>query len=158
MIFGKCFDTIIFSMNQTTEPKNDGYAKRPLWQWVVVYAVIGGIIYAGIYYFFLAKKGGYNETVSTTPTQTAETTQQAPATITYSSSGFSPSTVTVKSGGTITWINTSDKEVQIGANPHPAHSGNREVSGGEFTLNLQPGEEKSVVVSKVGTFGFHNVG
>jgi len=25
-------------------------------------------------------------------------------------------------------------------------------------LNLQPGEEKSVVVSKVGTFGFHNHG
>ncbi len=37
-----------------------GYGKRPLWQWVLMYAVIGGIIYAAIYYFFLAKRGGYN--------------------------------------------------------------------------------------------------
>lgn len=157
-------------MDQIVEQKNDGYGKRPLWQWVVIYIVIGGIIYAGVYYFFLAKKGGYNynqpgqpqtqsttnQQTSPTTTQTPETTQQAQITITYSSTGFSPSTVTVKSGGKITWVNKSGKQVQIGANPHPIHTGNREVSGGEFTLNLQPGEEKTVVVSKVGTFGYHN--
>lgn len=36
-----------------------GYGKRPLWQWIVIYLVVGGIIYAAIYYFFLAKGGGY---------------------------------------------------------------------------------------------------
>lgn len=35
------------------------YGKRPLWQWLVIYLVIGGIIYAAIYYFILAPKGGY---------------------------------------------------------------------------------------------------
>lgn len=162
---------LVYIMNQTVEQKNDGYGKRPLWQWVVIYLVIGGIIYAGIYYFFLAKKrGGFNYNqpgqsrtqsttnpqVSPTTTQVSETTQSTRVIITYSSSGFSPSTVTAKSYGKITWVNKSDRQVKIGANPHPIHTGNKEVSGGEFTLDLQPGEEKTVVVSKVGTFGYHN--
>lgn len=37
-----------------------GYGKRPLWQWILIYVVIGGIVYAGIYYFFMSKNGGYN--------------------------------------------------------------------------------------------------
>lgn len=37
-----------------------GYGKRPLWQWIVLYVVIGGIVYGLIYYFVLAKRGGYN--------------------------------------------------------------------------------------------------
>lgn len=37
-----------------------GYGKRPLWQWIVLYLVIGGIVYAAIYYFFMSKNGGYN--------------------------------------------------------------------------------------------------
>ncbi len=42
------------------EPKkSNGYGKRPLWQWVLIYVVIGGVVYAAIYYFFLANKGGY---------------------------------------------------------------------------------------------------
>lgn len=48
-------------MPEETENKGyGGYGKRPLWQWVVIYLVIGGIIYAAIYYFVLSKKGGYN--------------------------------------------------------------------------------------------------
>ena len=43
-----------------TENKSYGYGKRPLWQWILLYLVIGGIIYAAIYYFVLAPKGGYN--------------------------------------------------------------------------------------------------
>ncbi len=29
-----------------------GYGKRPLWQWVLIYLVIGGVVYYGIYYFY----------------------------------------------------------------------------------------------------------
>lgn len=43
-----------------TEQKNYGYGKKPLWQWVVIYLVVGGIIYALVYYLFLAKKRGYS--------------------------------------------------------------------------------------------------
>lgn len=51
-----------------------GYGKRPLWQWVVIYLVIGAVVYGLIYYFVLAKKGGYNYSAPSSTTQ-----QQAPA-------------------------------------------------------------------------------
>ncbi len=40
--------------------EKSGYGKRPLWQWIVLYIVIGGLVYYLIYYFVFAKKGGYN--------------------------------------------------------------------------------------------------
>lgn len=36
-----------------------GYGKRPMWQWVLIYVVVGTIAYAAIYYFFF-KDSGYN--------------------------------------------------------------------------------------------------
>lgn len=41
------------------ENKTGGYGKRPMWQWVVIYVIIGVIVYGAIYYLFIAKKGGY---------------------------------------------------------------------------------------------------
>lgn len=32
-------------------------SKRPLWQWILIYLIIGGIIYALIY-FFIINPGG----------------------------------------------------------------------------------------------------
>ncbi len=43
------------------EEKSKGsYGKRPMWQWILIYVVIGAIIYGLIYYFVFANKGGYN--------------------------------------------------------------------------------------------------
>ncbi|MBI2621216.1 MAG: hypothetical protein HYW63_01030 [Candidatus Levybacteria bacterium] len=36
------------------------YGKRPLWQWVVFYLIIGGVIYALIYYSGVIKAGNNN--------------------------------------------------------------------------------------------------
>lgn len=38
----------------------NAYGKRPMWQWVVLYVVIGAIAYGLIYYFVMAKQGGYS--------------------------------------------------------------------------------------------------
>lgn len=54
------------------EQKAKGYGKRPLWQWAIIYVVIGGIVYGLIYYFVIAKQGGY----SYSPEQPAQQTQQ----------------------------------------------------------------------------------
>ena len=43
---------------QTTS--GDGYGKRPLWQWILLYVVLGGIAYGLVYYFVFAKRGGHN--------------------------------------------------------------------------------------------------
>lgn len=34
----------------------NGYGKRPLWQWILIYAVLGAIAYGLIYYFLIGKK------------------------------------------------------------------------------------------------------
>lgn len=43
---------------------NSGYGKRPLWQWILLYAIIAVVVYGLVYYFIFAKKG------STQPYQT----------------------------------------------------------------------------------------
>jgi len=30
-----------------------GYSKRPLWQWILLYVIVGGLIYFAIYYFYM---------------------------------------------------------------------------------------------------------
>ena len=45
---------------QETANTKIGYGKRPLWQWIILYVIIGAIVYGLIYYFVLAKKGGYS--------------------------------------------------------------------------------------------------
>jgi hypothetical protein len=46
--------------DQPQQPQKNpkGYGKRPLWQWVLLYIVIGVVIYGLIYYFFFMPKGG----------------------------------------------------------------------------------------------------
>ena len=44
-----------------------GYS-RPVWQWVLLYIVIGGIIYAIIYYLVIAPRGGYQYNPGAYPT------------------------------------------------------------------------------------------
>lgn len=61
------------------------YGKRPLWQWILIYVVIGGIIYALVYYFVIAKRGGYTPVVPSATSSTVSpisvpTTTNAPAT------------------------------------------------------------------------------
>lgn len=46
-------------------PQKSGYGKRPLWQWIVLYLVVGAVAYAAIYYFVFAKRGGYDSNSST---------------------------------------------------------------------------------------------
>lgn len=77
-------------------------------------------------------------------------------TVSYTGSEFSPSSTTLKSGGSLTWTNSSNEEVQIGVNPHPSHTGDKAITGGEFVVALGPGESKTIVVSTAGTFGYHN--
>jgi len=59
------------------ETKQDGYGKRPLWQWLVLYVVIGVVIYGAVYYFILAKhQTGYsmNSSAAVKPTIAAKPT------------------------------------------------------------------------------------
>ncbi len=48
--------------NQATPPKKGGYGKRPLWQWIVIYLIIGGILYAGVAYWYVHRSGSSTST------------------------------------------------------------------------------------------------
>ncbi len=50
----------MFDICMDTQPttQGSGYGKRPLWQWIVIYVVIGIVVYGLIYYFVLAKRNG----------------------------------------------------------------------------------------------------
>lgn len=49
------------------------YSKRPLWHWLLLYLVVGLVIYGLVYYFFLMKKG--STSYSQAPSQQAPMTQ-----------------------------------------------------------------------------------
>ena len=133
-------------MADIEEQKAYGYNKKPLWQWIAIYVVIGVIIYAGIYFFFFSKKGGYSG--YSYPTQAP----QSQNTIILTSNGFAPVSITIKAGSTITWINKSGEIATINSDPHPIHTVYSRLNLGQFP-------DKAALIltfDKPGTYGYHN--
>ena len=65
-------------MAETSQQKS-AYGKRPLWHWILLYLVIGAILYGAFYYFVLAKKGGYSAPSSySKPTSTQSSSSATP--------------------------------------------------------------------------------
>lgn len=95
-----------------------------------------------------------NSTTNSSATQPQASTNQegVAATVTYTSSGFSPSSVTVKSGDKIKFVNNSDSAIQPSSDPHPVHTDNPELNVGQ----IQPGESSTITVANKGTWGMHN--
>lgn len=83
---------------------------------------------------------------------TAGNTQTASAAITYSDSGFSPSTLTVKSGDKVVIKNTASDELQFNSDPHPSHTEDTELNIG----SVSAGQEQSFTITMTGSFGYHN--
>lgn len=88
--------------------------------------------------------------------QTQQSQGQAAATVTFSDSSVSPSTVTIKSGESITWTNSGSKAVDVASAPHPTHTDNSELTNGQSVLSLAPGASSTVTLTKKGTWGFHD--
>jgi len=152
------------------QPTTSGYSKRPLWQWVLLYVIVGAIIYGLIYYFVFAKKGGYNtnqtgqslypttaqqQTISPTanPTITSSpSAMQQQNTVTLTQSGWSPATLTIKVGQTVVWNNKSGETATVNSDPHPTHTDYPPLNLGSFP----DGGSLSLTLPKAGTYGYHN--
>lgn len=78
--------------------------------------------------------------------------QSVAVTIGYADSGFSPSTVTVKSGDTVAIKNTSSRSVQFDSDPHPDHTDDEDLNVGI----VSPGRTATFKVTKTGSHGYHN--
>ncbi len=94
-----------------------------------------------------ASSAPVTETPSTTPSSPAAST-----TVHYTSNGFSPASVTVKSGESITFVNDTNSTIQVDSNPHPVHTDDPDLNVGA----IAPGQSKSATLNKTGTFGIHN--
>lgn len=89
---------------------------------------------------------------------------EEPTTVTYTPTGFSPSTVTIKQGQTVTFVNQSGKKMWIGSAIHPTH----EKYSGTTLKDHCPdtkldsfdqcatGDIYTFIFKKAGTWGYHN--
>jgi plastocyanin len=133
------------------------------WQLVII-LVIAAIIVVGAFVLTRNSNNSYNSTSTSTTTQpttnqssdsSSRNNQNVPSsqnTITYDGNNFSPSTLTVKSGSTVTVKNMSSDDLQFDSGPHPTHTSNPELNIGLIAA----GESKTFTVTKTGTFDYHN--
>lgn len=112
----------------------------------LIFVVIGVLVLAGIGVWIYAA----NQKTTTSPA--ASSNSQPAATITYSSDGFSPKTVTVSAGATIAIHNTSSSDMQFDSDPHPVHTDDTELNIGV----VAPGQTATFKVTATGTHGYHN--
>ena len=89
------------------------------------------------------------------PTATIESTTSE---IAYSSSGFSPSSVTVPAGTTVTFTNQTDLPLWVASDPHPDHTSYPELDTSiEFQDHVPPGNPSySFKFERRGTWTYHN--
>lgn len=133
-----------------------GYGKRPLWQWIVLYVVVGGALYWLAYYVFFAGNGGYNYGTPAYAPVNNQTTAPAPSpspvaptssqsmSIAIRNFAFNPSQVSVKAGTKVTWTNNDSVPHTVTSDSGALESGTVN-SGGTF----------SYVFKTSGTFRYH---
>ncbi|MCR4324062.1 MAG: cupredoxin domain-containing protein [Candidatus Curtissbacteria bacterium] len=124
-------------------------------------SIIGLVIVLGLV-LSACKKTSNNTTVDSTQNTFPSSNNQSDTgdsqsiTIAMTDSGFSSQSAKVKSGGTINWVNNSSATIQVASDPHPTHTANREITNGQVTIVLAPGESSSVTVTKTGSWGYHD--
>lgn len=119
--------------------------------------------------FVLVKQRGGNEAVAptdkevslptappaSTPTPTPTPPVVAPATktITYTDSGFSPATLTIKAGDTVLFKNSGSRDFWPASAPHPTHTNYPEF---DAKRGIAPGATYSFTFTRVGSWKYHN--
>ena len=96
----------------------------------------------------LASCGGSSSSGTTTPSATAA------ATITISSSGVSPKSVTVPRGSQVQFVNSDRVSHQMNSDPHPEHTDCPEVNAVGFLSANQSRQTGNL--NTVRTCGFHD--
>ena len=123
-------------------------------KWLLGGVILLLIILGGIYLFTRGdNEASETSTQSTTQEVATESADiQSEATVRISSSGFSPDSVTIKVGGTVTFINDDSADHQVASAPHPVHTDYPKLNVGV----LKPGEMGTAEFDEAGTFGYHD--
>jgi len=132
------------------------YSKRPIWQWIAIYAVVGVVIYGAVYLFFF-NKSGYNTAPATSTTEVNPTLIEAQkrgeqVSVFLTPSGFVPVALIVKAGTTVSWLNQSGVTGNVSSAPHPTHTAYPPLNLGNF----EAGKSISLTFNTPGTYKYHN--
>lgn len=114
------------------------------------------LILAAGFYFVNSTKTTVSpvSTDTTTPTDTSTPSANIKENrVIISASGFTPQTITIKTGSSITWTNTDSVSHTVNSDPHPTHT----ISS---LLNqagtIKAGESKSLTFPTAGTYKYHD--
>ena len=72
------------------------------------------------------------------------------------SSGFSPQTITIKAGESVTWINAAGAGVYVAPDNHPDHTKYQGIWDDDGTGDIANGQEYSQTFQRAGTYTYHN--
>jgi plastocyanin len=87
------------------------------------------------------------------PTSTPIPITNEQATVSLTDSGFSPPTLTVSSGTTVTFVNNGQGAHWPASDPHPTHTA---LAGFDAKRGLTTGESYSFTFTKVGSWNYHD--
>lgn len=87
-----------------------------------------------------------------TPSPSA-TTQSSITTIKIENNRFIPTSVSVKVGQSVSFVNNDSTDHQLASDPHPTHTGYPPLNAGILSPD---GVAQSVTFTKKGVFGFHD--
>lgn len=118
---------------------------------VIIALVVVAVLAVGAVLLFDTKSIDKNRDASS-DSNSELADEEVAATINYTSSGFSPNSVTVTAGGVVRIVNQTDDEIEPSSNPHPDHNDNPELNFGD----IEPGASKTATITKTGTWGYHN--
>jgi plastocyanin len=102
------------------------------------------------------------------PAAPAAAPQDAPlsATVTYTAAGFQPQDLTIRKGGTVTFVNKSGNDMWVGGGEHPDHGGYDGTTRSEHCApgyagaapfdQCGEGDTYSFTFTKDGSFHYHN--
>jgi plastocyanin len=82
------------------------------------------------------------------PTPTPKT-----VTVSITSSGFSPSSITINKGDTVKFVNNDTAQHWPASDPHPTHT---DYPGFDALRGLSNGQSYSFTFTKLGTWGYHD--
>lgn len=76
--------------------------------------------------------------------------------VTVTNTGFSPKSLTIKAGDSVTWTNTSTRTVYVAPDEHPAHQKYAGIWDDDESGNIAPDESYTVTFSQAGTYTYHD--
>jgi plastocyanin len=87
-----------------------------------------------------------------------------PLVVTLTDDGFSPETLTIKAGQTVTFVNQSNGGMWVTSDPHPTHQGYSGTTKSQHCPDTEGvafdectvGDSYTFTFQKVGSWGYHN--